>query len=599
MNISKSSFVAMSITMLAILFLFQFSNIAVQYTSRATTNEAPAPGERLTVSETIQKDDLTLRSTYTTAIIGSDISDQAAIAEEWCVYSKRTFRRFDTLEDYDDHFSKHCKLLIVTARTIQTPKDNQILKRTAEVGIHIIMTQIPSVEQLRASSILRNLLGIKSIEAVKCKTNGVTLYEGFLLGGKTNYPTLKRIIPYFHLKSGTKKYMVGNLKEQNTFEIKNEELPPIIWRNQYDNSFIFGVNWDFFSDHAALGMYTAMVADTGNTYIYPIVNAQSVVSESFPYLSIEDLGDMKGHYYHTSKSLVQNVIWPDLVSILNSTGDKLTGMIAPKMEYSNENNGVSGDSIDYFFKQTEKISGELGLSGSQYEGLSYYEKKLDYDKKNLSDKVPNYQFTIFAPGNMPDKFYKEELGKPGSLLENIQTIVYRKKEHNQKTISYYNDNILSLSSICNGFNHRDREDIYLRSMETALGYCTTSLDFYRVYYPVSKKDDWTILSKNFSRFFNTHWKEFRESFAQTTISEADQRARKFLALNYTSHRQDNTLNLTISNFHEQASFIVVLTNENIISMEGGTFKKIEKDRFLITADKKDLVMEIEPTVLAE
>lgn len=598
MKISRTGFITMSITMAAILFLFQFSNMALRYTTRATTNDSPVTNSKLSAANTIQAEDLLSRTSYNTAIIGEEHSNEAMIAAEWCLYIKRTYFCFPSLDEFDNNFSTNCKLLIVTSDMISTPKHNQILKHIADLGIHIIITQVPDTNTLKSSSILRSLLGIREI-LPPCKTSGVTMYDGFLLGGKIKYSNLNKRIPYFRLKGGTKKYMVGELKDQKKKKIDNEDLPPVIWRNKYNNSFIFGVNWDFFKDHTALGMYTAMWADANNSFLYPVVNAQSVLAESFPYLSNEKLGDMQEHYYHTSNSLVKDVLWPDLVSTLQNTGDKLTGMIAPKLEYGNKSTNTLDESIDYFFKQAEKISGELGISGTQMNGLPLFEKKLQYDQEHLAKKVPNYAFTIFSPGNMPENIYSKYLYQEDSILKDVRTIVLQKKDYNHRIISFYNNDILCLTKTIDGFSHRDREDLYLRSMETALGYCTINLDFKKIYYPEGKGDDWTKLSKDFSRYLTTYWKEFRESFTQTTVSQADQKARQFLTIKYVFFRSNDILNLSLTNFDKEADFILTLTNEAITSIEGATFKKIEKDRYLITANQKDVVIHVEPTGATE
>ena len=128
----------MSITMVAILFLFLFSNIALKYTTRATTKETPVTNTKLSAAKTIQAEDLNSKSSYTTAIIGEITSNEVLIATEWCVYIKRSFCRFDSLDAFDDNFSTNCKLLIVTEDMISTPKHNRILRHVAELGIHII-----------------------------------------------------------------------------------------------------------------------------------------------------------------------------------------------------------------------------------------------------------------------------------------------------------------------------------------------------------------------------------------------------------------------------------------------------------------------------
>lgn len=110
----------MSITMVAILFLFQFSNVAVKYTTRATTNETRKANTKLSAAKTVLAEHLHEKNAYNTAIIGSETSNEVLIATEWCVYIKRTFCRFSSLEEFDDSFSASCKLLIVTEDMITT-----------------------------------------------------------------------------------------------------------------------------------------------------------------------------------------------------------------------------------------------------------------------------------------------------------------------------------------------------------------------------------------------------------------------------------------------------------------------------------------------
>ncbi|MCD7825404.1 MAG: DUF2194 domain-containing protein [Clostridiaceae bacterium] len=591
MTISKSNFIVISITMLAVLFLFQFSNISARYTSTATTNNNQKKTLQTTQSDAVQAEQLKLPETYSTAIIGSGDSKECSVAEEWCCYVKRSYYCFDSLTQYDKNTSQHNKLLILASGAVATNKDIKILEQTAKEGIHIILTAVPDTALIRSSSLLQKLMGIESVENSSCTVDGVTLLEGFLLGGKAVYDNYRKTIPYFRLHSGTKTYMIANLKDQKKQNIENENLPPVIWRNQYENSFIFTVNWDFCKNHAALGMLTAMYADTCQYYIYPIVDAQTVVCQNYPYLSDENSSEIKKRYYYSSSSLCKNVLWPDLVSILNSTGDKLSGMLAPKLEYKSSED-VYDTSLDYFFKQTEWIQGELGISGDQLESEDQYENKIQYDTDILQTKLPDYHFNVFSPGDMPESVYENYLGKEGNILSDVCTMILPKEQEGKSLISFYNEEIIQLSGTIDGFSHTDEEDIYLRSIETALGYSTVYLDFRRVLYPTDKQDDWTKLSKKLSSYLDTYWSGFRDSFTQTTASEAAEKARSFLALNYTSYRQNNTINLSITNFNREASFILSLTNEEISSVSGGRFTEIEKDRYCITAIEETVAIHI-------
>lgn len=583
----------MSITMLAVLFLFQFSNISVLYTSRATINHAAKKPVKITAPSSIQAENLEDTFDYSTAIIGSESNFEANLAAEWCLYQKRSYARFDDLQEFYTNISTNCKLLIVNSIVIDTADDISVLEQACDWKVHIVLTSIPDTELIKRSKKLRNLLGIHSIKSDTFKTNGTTLFEGFLLGGKTSYKKLKMMIPYFKLKSGIKTYIVGDVKNQEKKKIKNEDLPPILWRYHTGKNFVFVVNADFFSDHTGIGMLTAMLSEMDDYLIYPIINAQSVICQNYPYLSNENTDKISEKYYYETQSLSQNVLWPDTVSILSATDEKFTGMIAPKFEYSNTFEGISSNTISFYYKQAEQISGELGLSGDQMEGSSFYETKIKYDTKIFKQKVPSYIFTIFSPGKMPESIYEPYLnGKKDSILANIRTLVIGKENQEKPLLSFYNENILSMANTINGFTHKDEEDLYLRSVETALGYCSTYLDFSQVYYPTADSTDWTRLSKNLSRFLQTYWAEFRKGFRHTTVSEADTSARRFLALNYTTHRQDDTINLSISHFQKKASFIIRLSNEKITELSGGSYKEMEDNIYVINASSKNVIITV-------
>lgn len=585
--------------MIAILVLFQFSNLSAIYTSQAMQNKNAETEIKITADQTIQSKDLTSPTAYTTAIIGSSSNVEANLAEEWCIYTKRSYYRFSSLTEFSDNYSRYCKLIIANSFSVSTKEDVDILFHQSRTGIHIILTSLPDSTFIRSSEKFKKLIGIRGIYQNACRIEGMTLYDGFLLGGKTTYNKLRKTVTYFRLRSGTKTYIAGNIKHQKKLKIVNEDLPPLLWRNQTESSFIFVVNCDFFQDHTGLGMLTAMLSETSDYSIYPIVNAQSVVCQNFPYLSNENSAKVSKHYYYTSKALCENVLWPDIVSILNSTGDKFSGMIAPKFEYSDRKQGISSDSVSFYFKQSEKISGELGLSGDQIESNSYYDEKLAYDTEIMKKLASGYVFTVFSPGNMPEFIYKPyfEDGAEESVLSSIRTLVTRKDLQQNPILSFYNDKIIAMANTSNGFSHTDAEDLYLKSIETALGYSSVSLDFSRVIYPTLKSDDWTQLSKNLSRYLNTYWHEFRKGFEQVTVSQADQKIRTFFALDYTSYRRENTINLSISHTDGKASFLLHLNNEKITSISGASYIEMERGKYVINTSDELVSIEVAADVI--
>jgi hypothetical protein len=552
--------------------------------------------EHVSISSTqiLDREVLELPENYNTAIIGSPRNQEANIAEEWCIYTKRTYQRFMNLREFIANPSSYCTMIILNSISVCTKKDVDILYHQSKLGINIILTSLPNTTFIRSSEKFKRLIGIRGVYQATYRISGMTLYDGFLLGGKTTYKKLEKSVPYFRLRSGTKTYITGYIKRQKELNIKNEDLPPLLWRNQTEDSFVFVVNCDFFQDHTGLGMLSAMLSEAMPYNIYPIVNAQNVVCQNFPYLSNENSDKTAEHYYYTSKALCENVLWPDMVSILNATEEKFSGMIAPKLEYSNKEHNVSTDSISFYFDQNEKISGDLGLSGDQMENLARYEDKIKYDTEAMAKLAPHYKFTVFSPGNMPEFIYKHYLGEKGqdSILSSIRTLITKKGLDTNPIISFYDNKILQMTTTIDGFSHKDVEDLYLKSIETALGYSSIYLDFTRAIYPTKRGDDWTRLSNNLSRYLSTYWRTFRKGFDQVTVSESDKKARRFLALDYYSKREKDSIQLNIVNIKESASFLLCLNDEKVVSVKGAEYIEMERGKYVINTSSDKVLIEV-------
>ncbi len=594
MTISKSNFIVISTVMITILLLFQFSNISANYVSKSMYNQNAEEHVSISSTQILDREVLELPENYNTAIIGSPRNQEANIAEEWCIYTKRTYQRFMNLREFIANPSSYCTMIILNSISVCTKKDVDILYHQSKLGINIILTSLPNTTFIRSSEKFKRLIGIRGVYQATYRISGMTLYDGFLLGGKTTYKKLEKSVPYFRLRSGTKTYITGYIKRQKELNIKNEDLPPLLWRNQTEDSFVFVVNCDFFQDHTGLGMLSAMLSEAMPYNIYPIVNAQNVVCQNFPYLSNENSDKTAEHYYYTSKALCENVLWPDMVSILNATEEKFSGMIAPKLEYSNKEHNVSTDSISFYFDQNEKISGDLGLSGDQMENLARYEDKIKYDTEAMAKLAPHYKFTVFSPGNMPEFIYKHYLGEKGqdSILSSIRTLITKKGLDTNPIISFYDNKILQMTTTIDGFSHKDVEDLYLKSIETALGYSSIYLDFTRAIYPTKRGDDWTRLSNNLSRYLSTYWRTFRKGFDQVTVSESDKKARRFLALDYYSQREKDSIQLNIVNIKENASFLLCLNDEKVVSVKGAEYIEMERGKYVINTSSDKVLIEV-------
>ena len=83
----------------------------------------------------------------------------------------------------------------------------------------------------------------------------------------------------------------------------------------------------------------------------------------------------------------------------------------------------------------------------------------------------------------------------------------------------------------------------------------------------------------------------------TTLSESDQKVRRFLALDYSSTREDNLIDLKIANFEKEAWFLLRTHDESIKEINGASYEKVEKNVYLINAFSSHVEIEMKKNEL--
>ena len=142
-----------------------------------------------------------------------------------------------------------------------------------------------------------------------------------------------------------------------------------------------------------------------------------------------------------------------------------------------------------------------------------------------------------------------------------------------------------------GFKHTYCDDFRMKSVESALGYTSILADMSKVAYPESKNDRWEKLSEKFATYTTSYWKDF-EDFDGTTTAECDLRIRKFLALNYEQEKKEDTITLDVSNVGDTSWFILRTHDRKIEKVNGGSYKKIEDDVWLIQTEKSHVTIKL-------
>lgn len=609
--VSRRNFLTITIMILILFFMFQFTGVMKNQLNEYGVNEYDQSTYTQLNAESVFSNEVPANALADVFYIGIASGDVAKVVSSWCEYSKRSLQMYATLSACDN--VPENQLIILDGRTtVRTDADITILQEWIDKGVNIIFARMPDISVIQRSNQLQQMLGIDHILSTDVTLNGMHLFSGFFLGGERIYEAqtkedekrqdLDHDIPWYVTGAGTKTYLVGTLTDEmfdatvpqslldqytNMEELsaKNILLPAVIWRYGTINSKVFCVNDDFLMDELNLGILSAITAQITNYDIYPVVNAQNLVAADMPAFSSENEEKMQELYAQSASAVYREIIWTSLVALQETTDAKLTCMVTPQFDYDDAQE-PDGSAVTYYLKQLKEQNGELGWSATNQSNLSVADK-LAIDKTFWKNYGADYKITSV--------YLRDGSQKSAAALalknEDVRTLVVADEDATSPIISYATDNITQQKVTSAGITHTFSDDLKLRSMETALGYSNITLDLLSVTYPKTKQDSWEKMLRKLSPNLTTFWKPF-EAFTHTTLSESDQRIRRFLAIDYEQERQGDNIAVMVKNFDQQAWFVLRLNGETVKSVKGGSSTKIEDGAYLICAEKDKITIKV-------
>ena len=381
--VSRRNFVAITIIMAIVLFLFQGLNVAREKLNYYDTNAYAKDKETLAdgsgaCGAVEASDQINIEGSRGTIVyIGAEKSDSiGTVVQEWCRYMKYESAVYSSITKYEKAMEKKDtrlpEMVIVNSENIDwtTVKDTVELQKCTEQGIHLVFANLPDVSVIKKNQKFMELLGIKKITADQVTVKGMDLYANLMLGGENIYEAKKQeekkmqdlelTFPWFKLAGGTKAYMKG-IPEDSTLKV--QEHPVAIWRKSTGNAYVFAVNGDYMEDETGLGILTGMLYETRDYLIYPVVNAQNLIAANFPVLTEENTAQMQEIYGNTATAVNRDIIWPSFASVYEKNHLGLTCMLAPKLDYSSTTK-PDGSMLNYYVKRINEQKGETGLSGT-------------------------------------------------------------------------------------------------------------------------------------------------------------------------------------------------------------------------------------------
>ena len=486
------------------------------------------------------------------------------------------------------------EVVIIDGRYIDVDRDLPVMRELTQKGVHLIFAKMPHITTMTASPEFCEFLGIRSVRNREVLVEGVHLFDGFLLGGERIYATdmndtveqdLEMVVHWYMLDGGTKTYIMGMLDED---EYKNENMPAILWRKSAGNARIFCVNANYMTNMYGIGFLSAMMAETDSYEIYPIVNAQCMTVAEFSGFAEDNSEELESLYSCTQPALYESVIWPSLIAITEKTGARISLMVTPQLDYSDDKE-PQGEILPRYMTLVKEQYGEMGVSMGRVSDTSM-EGKLSRDYAYYVENAEDYSFISMYTDDL-----KEVMAGPWKrYFPQLRTVVTA-PDDDEPIVDYLDRTMVMQRGTAYAKDHTYAANLSIMGYETALGYSNVVLDLKDVSYPEDEEDHWENLSRELSQNLTTYWQDY-EAFAQTTLTESDARVRKFLTLDYRTERMNESIFLHINEFEDSAWFLFKLNEGVPGQIQGASLQDMGGGYYLLEATETEVMIEVKSSV---
>lgn len=611
--ISRRNYLAITTVMLVVFFMFQFTNVALESWDGYEENSYYLDREGLPGESSVYQPgtDLTAGQNGTDAdfsdsrsrvvYIGATGGAEENVVYTWAVYTKQNIDSYASFGEYKKAEKKtknqSPEMIIINSDDIEWNQKGLLgeLEKYADAGVDLVFCDLPDAEMIKDNVRLQKLLGIEEVKSEETEVEGIYLREGFLLGGEAVYRAedeeerakrqdLELTFPWYTLGKDAEVYIRGITKDILEEE---EDYPAVIWSNRLDKADVFAINGRYMEDITGLGILTAMSAKSNEYELYPVVNAQNMVLINYPNFASENNKEMRARYGQSMTEMSKNLAWPSLVAVYRQNTLGLTCMLTPQYDYEDEQFPKQTE-LQYYMRRLREQGAEAGLSPDSVSD-TYIREKLTEDQRFIEKGLPDYQFSSFYAADLTESEVETALNE--DIVKDVRTIVTDYSGEND-IIGYQSEEITRQSSLSDGTVHTYRDDLRMRSVQTALGYGSVRLDMSRVAFPENDEETLEKVVSEFGGNIGYYWDDFR-GFAGTTVSECDSRIRSFLALDYTDSRKEDTIHLELTGMETPVWFVLRTKGERIAGVNGCSWERLEDGAWLIEAESADVSIELE------
>ena len=585
--VSRRNFISITIMMLTLLMMFQLTQVYYENIAEIDKNEfipeQVISGANAWEPEALDLTDPDLETRYI-LFFGEENGAVAHAVKQWCTYTKRNLVVCQDLDSFTGKIGKNQEYVLVESACLNLENDLDTLGKYAEAGVSIVFCDLPDVAQINQNARLQQMLGIRTVAEEQVTVEGIKLFAGFLVGGEVSYYADDEAsgltkedleMPWYQLNAGTQTYMVGLLDEQSTNDetITRENLPALMWSYSDGKSKIFAVNGDYLHGNTGVGILSAIDAKMSDYALYPVLDAQLLTVANYPSLTNENAKVMHEVFSSGMVQAGRDIVFPQLVATAEQTDFVMSCMLQMQYNYV-DFAGPEVAAFQSYLQLMKKADAEMGLSLDRFAETALSEK-LQEDLWFLKTANSNYRYgAVYATH---DSF--ADIVGTEALPDSVNTVVSA-QHADQNLISFGNDRITVQTITSDASDHNFRSDLYMRSVQTSLGYTNVLIDLNKVFWPSENDPSWEVLSKRYADNLYTDWRNF-QTFEDVTVSQNDQKIRNLLTMDYDHVRKENVIYLELENTDQAVSFVLRLHHMKPEYVAGATCVELEDGMYLI------------------
>lgn len=396
-------------------------------------------------------------------------------------------------------------------------------------------------------------------------------------------------------------------------QVTSQEGHPIIWSHNSGQGKYIVCNSRERDDKNNYGIYTAILSQLEEDYIYPVMNMKLFFIDDFP--SPVPEGNFERIYQETGLSTAdfyRHLWWPEMLNngekynvkytglIIENYGDQVKGPFVPLTNVNARN------SLIVYGRELLKAGGELGIHGYNHQSLApagYEQDSLGYAtwesqadmeeslrelKRYIADAYPGYEIHVYVP---PSNILSPE-GK--AAVKNVFTDikVYSSLWNGLATAKQYFQNFqlnadgtCELPRVTSGHVSTSEKIWETYIVVNYNGVFSHFVHPDEIFYEESENLTWTMMKQGLTNLLS----ELQNRFGwlePVTATEAYEKLQDYVQMDYSLTRSKEGIKINASNFQKPLTFIL-RTDKEIGSVTGGSAQRVQANAYVLTVTDVD------------